>query len=273
MVPIAEPLIGMTALVPLGAAAGIIVVFAVIVWAAVRGSPRRRRSGFGWLFGTVVSGAVVAGLLGVGVSFRAHSFSPRHFAAPEHTAEHWGRAKKAAVSPAQVSPGEVSLPQWTRHACREISQVGSTRTQVVLQSGLFATREEAEADVLHKAARLVTLRVAPAQSFWTGNWTPDPSFLKRQLVRRTEVQSVPRDFGGIVATMYRQFVQLDLSPKALRPLREDRQRFVARHRVLLLTYALAGLVVFLGLVSTWLRSERPRRISSETSRPGLRATV
>lgn len=140
------------------------------------------------------------------------------------------------------------LPEWIHHGSRRDSET----IVWVCSSKQFATVEEAEADVLAilRASVLEEIhKLQPAYTMRRRSELVSEEFLQ-SLVKNRHVQTFQRDFGTFFATMYRVWLQAELTPQTRQTLQTSYTHAIQEGRLIVLSTMLVGLLcVPLGIVT------------------------
>lgn len=125
------------------------------------------------------------------------------------------------------------LPEWARQPVR----IDGNRKFVVVNSGLFATEEEAELHGFEQAAAIAVKEYASLDPRGIGAvQPPHADLVKENAVRQKPfLEVIQYDFGKFQAPMYRLWLQVELTPELGERLAEPWRRVAVEARLRSLT--------------------------------------
>ena len=168
----------------------------------------------------LVQGSLVAVVIGVIIGFTgatpvwfvrltnrsANNAAPHRFAAAPSSA----RAVAQPVVESTVAQSEMPLPEWTQQATR----VDGNRMLVVVNSGRFASAEEAELHGFEQAAVAAAKHYSSLDPRGTAAVQPQHAdIVSTSALKQRFFEVTQHDFGKFQAPMYQLWMQVELTPE------------------------------------------------------------
>ena len=170
----------------------------------------------------------------------------REFQATSEVADKIAEATKSVKISTTSGPVARTIPSWIMH-----ESVPSET--IVLHSGFYITRAEAEAELWPLANALLRQHY-DAQFGRKGPWEFPNTLISPQFIKQQYLETTPLQTGKFDGNMLRLHVQLDVSQTALKHLTDIRREQIAEHRIGLVGGWLSWLILSMAILAGYIGS-------------------
>lgn len=153
---------------------------------------------------------------------------------------------------ASQEPGKSSnRPAWVAKS----HSGDGIRERIVVSSGQYSTKSEAEQELLGLASEVVRQDLQKWNSLghWGGTWHPDHEDVVRYAVKQQHCEAVETDFVSFSHPMYRIWWQIELSPAVRAEFLTAWHRAVIGTRILSVGIVASTVVMLASLVAMYYR--------------------